>query len=110
FYKQLLTIVPTLGSRTSHAAAVAEAYGPAAGLAVLAAIEPQAVSTYQPYWAVRAHLCQALGRSAEAAAADDRPLGLAEDPAIRRFLLQKAGGSLHSSKSDRSTRHSLKGE
>jgi len=91
FYKQLLSIAPTLGSRTSYAAAVSETCGPAAGLAVLAAIEPQAVSTYQPYWAVRAHLCQALGRTTEAAAAYDRAIGLAEDPAVRRFLLQKRG-------------------
>jgi len=91
FYQQLVRILPTLGPRTGYAAAVAEANGPAAGLAVLDEIEPGAVSGYQPYWAVRAHLLQRLGRSREASEAFDRAIGLAEDPAVRQFLLQKRG-------------------
>jgi len=50
-----------------------------------------AVSAYQPYWAVRAHLSQRLGRTAEAVDAFDRAIGLAEDPAVRKFLLQRRG-------------------
>ncbi len=49
------------------------------------------VSGYQPYWAVRAHLLQRLGKTSEAAEAFDRAIGLAEDPAVRQFLLQKRG-------------------
>jgi RNA polymerase sigma-70 factor (ECF subfamily) len=52
---------------------------------------PDAVSHYQPYWAVRAHLLQRLGKKREAADAYDRAIGLAEDPAVREFLLQKRG-------------------
>jgi predicted RNA polymerase sigma factor len=89
FYTQLLRHSPTVGSRTGYAAAVAEANGPEAGMAVLDAIEPQAVSTYQPYWAVRAHLCQWLGRTREAEAASERAIDLAEDPAVRQFLFQE---------------------
>jgi RNA polymerase sigma-70 factor, ECF subfamily len=47
------------------------------------------VSAYQPYWAVRAHLLQRLGRTTEASQAYDRAIGLAEDPAIREFLLNR---------------------
>jgi RNA polymerase sigma-70 factor (ECF subfamily) len=47
------------------------------------------VSSYQPYWAVRAHLLQRLGKKPEALDAYDRAIGLAEDPAVREFLLQK---------------------
>jgi len=91
FYEQLIRISPTLGTRTGHAAAVAEARGPEAGLAVLDAIDPESVSGYQPYWAVRAHLLQRLAKTSEAADAFDRAIGLAEDPAVRQFLLQRRG-------------------
>src|SRR4029077_14551679 len=66
FYQQLIRVSPTLGTRTGHAAAVGEAKGPEAGLAVLDRIDPDAVSSYQPYWAVRAHLMQRLGKTFEA--------------------------------------------
>jgi len=89
FYEQLIRISPTLGTRTGCAAAVGEANGPEAGLAVLEAIDPRDVSSYQPYWAVRAHLLQRLGKQSEAADAFDRAIGLAEDPAVRQFLLEK---------------------
>ena len=91
FYEQLVRISPALGTRVGYAAAVAEAEAPEAGLAVLDPIAPDAVSHYQPYWAVRAHLLQRLGKKREAADAYDRAIGLAEDPAVREFLLQKRG-------------------
>ena len=91
FYEQLIRISSTIGRQTAYAAAVAEANGPARGLAVLNAIDPTSVSTYQPYWAVRAHLLQRLGDSHEAQQAYDRAIGLAEDQAIREFLLNKRG-------------------
>ena len=91
FYAQLIRISPTIGRRAGYAAALAEANGPEQGLAVLDAIDQDAVSAYQPYWAVRAHLLQRLGRTPEASDAYDRAIGLAEDPAVREFLLQKRG-------------------
>jgi predicted RNA polymerase sigma factor len=91
FYEQLIRISPTLGTRTGYAAAVGEASGAEAGLAVLDGIDRDDVSGYQPYWAVRAHLLQRLGKAAEAAEAFDRAVGLAEDPAVREFLLERRG-------------------
>jgi predicted RNA polymerase sigma factor len=91
FYEQLIRISPTLGTRTGYAAAVGEANGPEAGLVALDGIDPDAVSAYQPYWAVRAHLLQLLGKTREAGDAFDRAIGLAEDPAARQFLLQRRG-------------------
>jgi predicted RNA polymerase sigma factor len=91
FYKQLVHISPALGTRIGYAAAAAEANGPEAGLQLLDEIEVGAVSAYQPYWAVRADLLQKLGKSAEASNAFDRAIGLAEDPAVRDFLLKKRG-------------------
>jgi RNA polymerase sigma-70 factor (ECF subfamily) len=91
FYEQLIRISPTLGTRTGYAAAVAEVKGPEAGLAVLDGIGLDALSSYQPYWAVRAHLLQRQGKTSEAADAFDRAIGLAEDPAVRQFLLERRG-------------------
>ena len=46
-----------------------------------------AVVSYQPYWAVRAHLSKSLHRGAEAAKAYDLAIGLTQDAAVRRFLI-----------------------
>ncbi len=87
FYEQLIRISPTVGTLTGYAAAVGEAKGPEAGLAVLDGIDVKAVSGYQPYWAVRAHLLQRLGKTTEAKDAYNRAVGLTEDPAVKEFLL-----------------------
>jgi RNA polymerase sigma-70 factor (ECF subfamily) len=86
FYQQLIRMSPTVGRQTAYAAATGEANGAESGLAVQGAIQADAVSSYQPYWAVRAHLLQQLGRTAEALDAYDRAIGLTEDPAVRVFL------------------------
>jgi RNA polymerase sigma-70 factor (ECF subfamily) len=91
FYEQLLRVSPTFGTRIGYAAAVAEANGAEAGLAALDSIDSKSVADYQPYWAVRAHLLQRLGKTPESLEAFDRAIGLAEDPAVREFLLQKRG-------------------
>src|SRR5262249_56207257 len=62
FYEQLNRISPTIGRQTGYAAALAEANGAREGLAVLDAIDQDAASAYQPYWAVRAHVLQLLGK------------------------------------------------
>lgn len=90
FYEELIRISPTLGTRTGYAAAIAEVNGPEAGIAVLDAIDVQGVS-YQPYWAVRAHLLQRIAKTPEASDAYNRAIGLTEDPAVREFLVQKRG-------------------
>lgn len=91
FYEQLVRISPTVGTRSGYAVAVAESDGPEAGLKLLDAIDIEAVCSYQPYWAVRAHLLRELGKSAEASEAYDRAIGLTEDPTVKEFLLQKRG-------------------
>jgi phosphoserine phosphatase RsbU/P len=90
FYQQLVRISPTLGPLTG-AAALAEATGPQSGLTVLDGLESESVSSYQSYWAVRAHLLQWLGKTSEALDAYERAIGLAEDPAVRGFLLKRRG-------------------
>ena len=91
FYEHLIRIWPALGTQAGYAAAMAEANSPEAGLAVLDAIDEDAVVRYQPYWAVRAHLLRRIGKTREASDAYDRAIGLTEDPAVREFLLEKRG-------------------
>lgn len=91
FYQHLIQLSPALGARVGQAAAVAEANGPEAGLSLLDAIDHAAISNYQPYWAVRAHLLQRIGKKDEAVENFDRAIGLTEDPAVRGFLLERRG-------------------
>jgi RNA polymerase sigma-70 factor (ECF subfamily) len=89
-YEGLVRLAPTIGARVGQAAAVAEARGAAAGWALLQAVPAEAVASYQPYWALAAHLQRRLGQPAEAAY--ERAIGLCEDPAMRAFLLRRSQG------------------
>ena len=89
FYERLVQLTPSLGARVGRAAAVAEAHGPEAGLALLEELDHDWVAPYQPYWAVRAHVLRLLKRDDEARQSFDNAIGLAEDEAVRRFLLQR---------------------
>lgn len=89
FYEALVRLVPTLGVRTAQAAAVAEAGDADAGLALLDAIDPKSVASYQPYWAVRADLLGRLDRRNEARTAYDLAMAVSRDPAVREYLLSK---------------------
>lgn len=86
-YEGLVRVTRTVGALVGRAAAVGEVQGPGAGLALLEQIDVATVKTHQPYWAVRAHQLQRLARRGEAAQAFDRAIGLADDEAVRRFLL-----------------------
>jgi RNA polymerase sigma-70 factor (ECF subfamily) len=89
FYDRLVVLSPALGALVARAAALAEVQGPARGLELLAEIDRERVVTYQPYWAVRAHLLKSMNRYPEAVDAFDRALGLVEDTAVRRQLLER---------------------
>jgi len=86
-YEGLVRLAPTIGARVGQAAAVAEARDAAAGWALLQAIPAEAVTGYQPYWALAAHLLRRLGQPADATY--ERAIGLCEDPAMRDFLLRR---------------------
>lgn len=88
-YEGLVRASPTAGALVGRAAALGEAEGPDAGLAALDAIPPSSARSYQPYWAVRAHLLRRAGRERQAIEAFDRAIGLTEDPATRQFLVRR---------------------
>jgi RNA polymerase sigma-70 factor (ECF subfamily) len=87
-YGELVRLSPALGAFVGHAAALANARGPGFGLAALDAIDSRSVLTYQPYWAVRAHLLARLGDLPGAGEAYSQAIGLSEDPRVRDFLVR----------------------
>lgn len=89
-YEGLVTITPTLGALVGRAAAIAEARGAEAGLALLWELPKTTAAAYQPYWALKAHLLAKLGAIPDALEAYDRAIGLSDDPAMRGFLIGRA--------------------
>ncbi|MDQ2839712.1 MAG: RNA polymerase subunit sigma-70 [Acidobacteriota bacterium] len=87
-YEALALIAPTIGALIGRAAAVGEAHGARAGWTQLQAIPSETVKSYQPYWALAAHLLKGMGRCGEANTAYDRAIGLCEDGAVRDFLMR----------------------
>ncbi|PBB81549.1 RNA polymerase subunit sigma-70 [Mesorhizobium sp. WSM3879] len=91
-YDALMAIAGSPVVAINRAVAIAEAEGAAEGLAALDEIGgDKRVGEYQPYWAARAELLARLGRTAEAAEAYDRAIGLERDPALRHFLQAERG-------------------
>jgi RNA polymerase sigma-70 factor, ECF subfamily len=87
-YEGLVRVSPTVGAQTGRAVAIAEVHGPAVGLAALDDIDPDRRLTYQPWWAVRAHLAAEVGHRDMALGAFDRAIGLTEDAFVRAYLYE----------------------
>jgi RNA polymerase sigma-70 factor (ECF subfamily) len=83
-------VSPTIGALVGRAAAVAEARGADKGVALLEDIPAELIKSYQPFWALRAHLCMRMQRFEEAGEAFSRAIGLCTDPSTREFLKQQA--------------------
>jgi predicted RNA polymerase sigma factor len=92
-YDALLAMTASPVVAVNRALAVAERHSPQAALDALApyADDPR-LADYQPYWAARADLLARAGAKAEALTAYDLAIGLASDPAVRRFLQRKRSG------------------
>lgn len=89
-YRELLERVPGGVIELNHAAAVAMAQGPEAGLSLLEPLERlEELQSYQPYFATRAELLRRLGRFAEAEPDYQRALELAKNEAERRYTQRR---------------------
>ncbi len=87
FYDALLSLTRSPVVALNRAVALAEVRGPAAALAALDAIAPDArLTAYQPWWAARAALLARTGARAAAVSAYATAIALEEDEAVRRFL------------------------
>lgn len=83
-YDQLLALAPSDTVRLNRAVAVAEVEGPAAGLALVDALNRPALAQWQ---VVRADLLRRLGRTARSIAAYNVAIALTDNSPERSFLL-----------------------
>ncbi len=88
-YDRLVARYPTVGAEVGRAIAWAHADAPSVGRALLEAIDPAFVKSYQPWWVALAHVQELTGERAAARASLTRALGLTVSPRLRRFLLAK---------------------
>jgi RNA polymerase sigma-70 factor (ECF subfamily) len=88
-YRGLVALHPTTGALVGLAAALGECDGPAAGLALLETADAARAVSYQPWWAVRAHLLASTGDTLAAADAYDRAIALSSDASVRDFLARR---------------------
>ena len=89
-YGVLAAVAPGPVVQLNRAVAVAMAEGPAAGLALVEALNAEgALAEYLHFHATRADLLRRLGRRGEAAAAYERALALVTNEAERAFLARR---------------------
>jgi RNA polymerase sigma-70 factor (ECF subfamily) len=89
-YRELLRVLPTPVVALNHAAAVAMAESPEAGLALLTPLESlEELQNYQPFFATRAELLRRLGRPSQALPDYRRALELAKTEPERRFISRR---------------------
>jgi RNA polymerase sigma-70 factor (ECF subfamily) len=89
-YDELLRRTESDVVAINRAVARAAVHGAAVGVADLDVIrEGGRVESYQPYWAARAEMLARRGDRAAAHDAYQRAIGLAADPDVRRFLMDR---------------------
>jgi RNA polymerase sigma-70 factor (ECF subfamily) len=88
-HEGLVALFPSIGAQIGLAGALAAAREFARALTVLSAILPDQAASYQPWWAVRAHVLDEMGSTDAATAARSRALALTVDPAVRAFLARQ---------------------
>jgi RNA polymerase sigma-70 factor (ECF subfamily) len=85
-YDQLYALTPTPVVALNRAVALAEARGPAAGLAAVDALRSSGLDSYYLFHATRADLLRRLGRDEESAAAYATARALTTNPVEQAFL------------------------
>jgi len=89
-YDRLRAVMPSPVVDLNRAIAHGMAFGPEAGLSLLAGIEPSALPRYAPLPAARADLLLRSGRCDEARAEFERAAALSRNARERAFLLARA--------------------
>jgi RNA polymerase sigma-70 factor (ECF subfamily) len=90
-YGELLRLYLSPVVELNRAVAVAMAYGPLAGLALLDQLAGGHLRDYQPFYAARADLLRRAGWAAEARVAYARAYELSRNEVERRYLLRRLG-------------------
>ncbi len=91
-YDQLYALTPTPVVALNRAVALAEARGPAAGLAATDALRSPGLDSYYLFHATRADLLRRLGRTTEAAAAYATARAHTSNPVEQAFLDTRRAG------------------
>jgi RNA polymerase sigma-70 factor (ECF subfamily) len=86
-YAELARLTDSPVVELNRAVAIGEAYGPAAGLALIERIE--GLDSYRYLHSARGELLVRIGRTEEARAAFERALALIDDEAERRLIARK---------------------
>jgi len=91
FYAAVIAISPSPVTQLNYCAALARSEGPSAALTLLdeAADRFPILGDYQPFWALRAHLCARTGANAEARAAYDQAITRERDPIVIAYLREQ---------------------
>lgn len=85
-YEGLVQLTPGIGAAVGRAVAIGQSQGASAGLVCLDLIAPEAIATYQPAWAARAHLLKLAQRFEESRKAYARAIALTPDFRLRIYL------------------------
>jgi RNA polymerase sigma-70 factor (ECF subfamily) len=94
-YDALFALVRSPVIAINRALAIAELHGASCALESLDDVATDArMAEYQPYWAARAELLAKSGADDEARRAYELAIGLARDPAVRRFLIRRQAALL----------------
>lgn len=92
-YDGLAQLAPTIGTSVARASAHRHVHGPAAALALLdelvEAVDPAAVSTYQPYWVLRALCERGVGSEPAAGRSGARAVALTPSPQVATHLRER---------------------
>jgi RNA polymerase sigma-70 factor (ECF subfamily) len=95
-YDALCELTGSPVAALNRAVAMAQSQGTSTALAALDALANDArLEDYQPYWAARADLLARSGATREALQAYQRAIGLEREPAVRRYLQQRAARLQH---------------
>ncbi len=88
-YALLVQQYPSVGAHIGFAASFGKLGQHDRGLEELSKLEPKTVESHQPFWAVKAYLLEAKGALEASRKARRQAIGLTQDPAVRRWLLDQ---------------------
>lgn len=85
-YDGLIQMTPTVGAYVNRAFAIAECSGAEQALQSLSELDQKVISTYQPFWVLKAVILKKLKRIPEASHCYEVALGLTESETVKNFL------------------------
>lgn len=88
-YEHLNRQWPTCGAQVAQAVALANCQELETAAQMLAALDPEAMRNYQPYWVAMAHVHKLAGKPIDAQTHLLRAIGLSSAPSAKAYLMQQ---------------------